>query len=89
MNLFLDSNAFMVIFSTNTVIFKSKCKFQEILLFSKICKRGTDPTFDVLLFSRVQNFQEIALVSKVMVKNNIILSCGSKLFCAWVCAHKI
>ena len=72
MKIFLESNGFIVIFSTNSVIFKSKRWFQEIMWFSKICKRVTDPTFEVLLFSRVHNFQEIALVSKVMVKNNII-----------------
>ncbi len=39
--------------------------------FSTICERVTDPAFGVLLFSRVHNFQEIALFSKVMVENNI------------------
>ena len=72
MKLFLERNAFIVLFSTNSVIFKSKRWFQEIMWFSKICKRVTDPTFGVLLFSRVHNFQEIAFVSKLIVKNNII-----------------
>ena len=40
--------------------------------FSTICERVTDHTFGILLFSRVHNFQDIAVFSNVMDENNII-----------------
>ena len=42
--------------------------------FSTICERVTDPTFGILLFSKVHNFQDIAVFSNsnVMDENNII-----------------